>query len=350
MQPERRYIKSQNIHEDRNSQNQEKYRAIIKKRKRKIILNRIILTILFVAAVGTGWTIARVETQVKAVMNTMNRDMGIDLSSVDIDQTSLSSHDKVINILLIGSDKRIDWTQTGRSDSTMIATLDLKNKRLKLTSIMRDMYVSIPSYGENRFNAAYSFGGVSLLYQTIASNFGLKLDGYIVVDFNAFKTVINMIGGVEIELTEKEHKYLTTAYKKGSVLELKDGLNNMNGTQALAYTRIRQDADGDFGRTQRQRKVLQGIFIKAKSMSFTNIIKLAESIMPYIATDLTDDEMTSYMKSIILLGTTTIDQKRIPVDNSYTQDRIRNMAVLVPDMDINIKELNEFIFEYAGEN
>ena len=256
--------------------------------------------------------------------------------------------DRIINILLVGSDKRATWTQTGRSDSAMIATLDLKHKKLKLTSLMRDMYLTIPGYGENRFNAAYSFGGVSLMYETIASNFGIRLDGYAVVDFSAFKKVINTIGGVKITLTDEEHQYLTTAYKRGSVLDLQPGTNVMNGEQALAYTRIRQDAQGDFGRTERQRKVLQAIFTEAKSMSLAELISLAEELMPYISTDLTNDQIMSYMQSVLMLGTTQIDQMRIPIDNSYEQRRINNMAVLVPDMETNVNALQDFIYNYGG--
>ena len=196
---------------------------------------------------------------------------------------------------------------------------------------MRDMYVEIPGYTDNRFNAAYSYGGVRLLYQTIAQNFELKLDGYMVVDFAAFKTVIDTIGGVDIELTDWEHEYLTTAYKKGSVLKLKKGVNRMNGTQALAYTRIRQDKTADFGRTQRQRNVVESIFKEVKTMPMTKWITLAEEILPYISTDLTNDQIMSYMTSVITMGTTEINQMRIPVDNGYTNQTIRKMQVLVID-------------------
>ena len=85
-----------------------------------------------------------------------------------------------------------------------------KTKELKLTSLMRDMYVEIPGHGHNKLNAAYAFGGVELLYQTIAKNFGIKIDNYCVVDFSTFEKVINKVGGVEISLEEKEAKYLNT--------------------------------------------------------------------------------------------------------------------------------------------
>ena len=282
------------------------------------------------------------------MLDGLNREDGVSLSSVDLEDVDLVEDNRIINILLVGSDKRATWTQTGRSDSAMIATLDLKHKKLKLTSLMRDMYLTIPGYGENRFNAAYSFGGVSLMYETIASNFGIRLDGYAVVDFSAFKKVINTIGGVKITLTDEEYQYLTTAYKKGSVLDLQPGTNVMNGTQALAYTRIRQDAQGDFGRTERQRKVLQAIFTEAKSLSLSELIELAEELMPCISTDLSNDQIMSYMQSVLMLGTTEIDQMRIPVDNSYEQRRINNKAVLVPEMETNVNALQDFIYNYGG--
>ena len=174
-----------------------------------------------------------------------------------------------------------------------------------------------------------------------------------IVDFKAFQEVIDTIGGVEINLTDKEYKYLTTAYHRGTVLEVKPGLNNLNGEQALAYSRIRQrevDAQGDFGRTRRQRDILQSIFSKAKGMPFSELMKLTETIMPYLATDLTNKEILSYIKSVVTLGTTEIDQMRIPIDNSFTQKRINKMAVLIPDMEMNTAALNDFIFNYDGEN
>ena len=302
---------------------------------------------MLLLSAATGFLLAEAKIRVYGVLDGLNREDGVSLSSVDLEDVDLVEDNRIINILLVGSDKRATWTQTGRSDSAMIATLDLKHKKLKLTSLMRDMYLTIPGYGENRFNAAYSFGGVSLMYETIASNFGIRLDGYAVVDFSAFKKVINTIGGVKITLTDEEYQYLTTAYKKGFVLDLQPGTNVMNGTQALAYTRIRQDAQGDFGRTERQRKVLQAIFTEAKSLSLSELIELAEELMPCISTDLSNDQIMSYMQSVLMLGTTEIDQMRIPVDNSYEQRRINNKAVLVPEMETNVNALQDFIYSYG---
>ncbi|WP_167955953.1 LCP family protein [Anaerosporobacter faecicola] len=314
------------------------------KKQRKRLFYKYIMIFLLLLSATAGFLLAEAKIKVYGMLDGLNREDGVTLASVDLEDVNLVEDDRIINILLVGSDKRASWTQTGRSDSAMIATLDLKHKKLKLTSLMRDMYLTIPGYGENRFNAAYSFGGVSLMYETIATNFGIRLDGYAVVDFSAFKKVINTIGGVKITLTDEEYQYLTTAYKKGSVLKLKPGMNVMNGTQALAYTRIRQDGQGDFGRTGRQRKVLQAIFTEAKSMSLTELIDLANEIIPSISTDLTNDQIMSYMESVLMLGTTEIHQFRIPIDDSYTQRRINNMAVLIPDLQTNVNALQDFIF------
>lgn len=323
----------------------------IKSSKSKVkILSKILFFTFIVAAAFTGHAAARAKLQITATLNWMNRDMENDLDDVIIDKDKLFSEDKVINILLIGADKRASWKEAGRSDSVMIATLDTKNKRLKIASLMRDMYVNIPGYEETKFNAAYSYGGVKLLYKTIAENFSIKLDGYVAVDFKAFESVIDAIGGIEITLTDSEYSILMQRYKnkKGTVLQLKPGTNLMDGQQALAYTRIRQDAQGDFGRTQRQRHVLQTIFTEAKSMSFSEVMELAKKVLPYISTDLTDKEIFSYLTSILMVGTTQIDQLRIPVDGAFTQNRIRNMAVLVPDLEKNKTILHQFIFEYDG--
>ena len=338
---------------DNSAEKEKRQQLYIKKKRRNKIIKKSVLGIFLVISILAGWAVATVESRMNAVLNTMDRDRSTDLSTVDLDDDLLTYDKDIINILLVGSDKRADWSESGRSDSTMIATLDLKHKRLKLTSLMRDMYVPIPMNGENRFNAAYSLGGVKLLYETIATNFGIKLDGYVIVDFKAFQEVIDTIGGVEINLTDKEYKYLTTAYHRGTVLEVKPGLNNLNGEQALAYSRIRQrevDAQGDFGRTRRQRDILQSIFSKAKGMPFSELMKLTETIMPYLATDLTNKEILSYIKSVVTLGATEIDQMRIPIDNSFTQKRINKMAVLIPDMEMNTAALNDFIFNYDGEN
>lgn len=321
-----------------------------KKKKKRGIGNKIAMVLLCVVAVIAGNVLGRLQYQIETAMSLVNRDVKSDLDSVDVGEYNLISNDKVVNILLIGTDKRSYSTEDGRSDSTMIATIDGKNKRLKVTSLMRDMYVSIPGHEENRFNAAYSYGGVTLLYKTIAQNFGIKLDGYVQVDFVAFKKVINQIGGVKVELTQWECDYLKNKYPDyGRAQKLKAGVNKLNGWLALAYSRIRYDENGDFGRTQRQRNIIQGAFNKIKSLPMSRVQKMMGKALPYVTTDLSDKEILSYISNVLFMGTMEIDQFRLPVDGSYTDQTIRGMEVLVPDLEKNKKELSDFIFEYNGE-
>lgn len=325
----------------------EKNKNSSKKRKKRKIYKYILTVAMFCVAVLVGHILGKAHAQINQVLN-QKKESEIRLDEVVIDESRLDSDDQIINILLVGADKRESWSEAGRSDAVMIATIDKKHKRLKLASLMRDMYVEIPNHGKDKFNAAYSYGGISLLYQTIAYNFDLKIDGYVLVDFAAFTKVIKSLGGVKIELTEAEANYLIKAYKRGTETKVKPGMNNLNGKQALAYTRIRQDIEADFGRTARQRKVLQSLFTKIKTKSYSQLLELSKTVMPYITTDLSNENIFSYLADVIRMGTTEIDQQRIPLNNTYSAERVKGMEVLIPDLDKNKEALWKFIYEYDG--
>lgn len=326
-----------------NSQNNTKSK---KRRKRKRIFKKFIAFCLVIIAIGSGVLAAKVKYEVDDVFSSMKHDSTSDLSDM-MDDSNLLSDNEIVNILVIGSDKRENWKQAGRSDSTMIATIDNKNKQLKLTSLMRDMYVDIPGHGKSKFNAAYSLGGVELLYQTIAENLNLKLDGYVLVDFNGFINLIDKVGGVEVTLNYDEYHYLTTAYHRGTVLDVVEGPQTMNGKQALAYSRIRQVGNNDFERTQRQRNVMTSLFAKAKAMPVTKLYSLGKTVFPYITTDLSEAEIMSYAKTVLFMGTTKIYQQRIPVDHSFSNVKVNKAWVLDVDLEKNREELSKFIFEPA---
>lgn len=320
-----------------------------KKKNRKKWIARCLLIILVLFAVFVGNRAAAFKWKVQNTLNLMERDDSNVINNVENEFTSAGAEfvksDDIVNILLIGADKRASWKEAGRSDSCMIATLDMKHNKLKLISLMRDMYVDIPEKGKHKFNAAYSYGGVELLYKTIVSNFGITVQGYAVVDFEAFKKVIDTLNGVNVKLTNEEYTYLMKAYHRTSVLKLKEGVNNMNGTQALAYCRIRQDVKGDFGRTERQRYVLQQILTKMKSQSISKWYETAEAILPEISTDLTNEEIMGYMKDVLFMGTMEVDQFRVPVDGSYSNDSVNGQDILEIDLDTNVKAINKFIFD-----
>ncbi|BBF42548.1 hypothetical protein lbkm_1231 [Lachnospiraceae bacterium KM106-2] len=268
----------------------------------------------------------------------------------DHDLTKIKSVEGVYNILLIG-EQREEGEKRGRTDTMMIATINTKENALKLTSLMRDTYVQIPGYKDNRLNTAFRTGGIDLLYETIELNYKLKLDGYIKVDYDAFENIIDLLGGVKITLTKQEADYLnTTNYiSKKQYRNVKAGTQILNGNQALGYSRVRkvptsENLRYDFGRTARQRNVLNAIFDAYKSKSLTDILGLADDMLGLMTTDISNLELLGYAKTAMSLGVADINTITIPIADSYSQKSIRGMAVLVIDFAKNREALHDFIY------
>ena len=243
--------------------------------------------------------------------------------------------ENIVNILLIGQDRR-EGEKRSRSDAMILCTVNKKEKTLTMTSIMRDLYVQIPGYSDDRINVCYVFGGMKLLNDCIEKNFGVTVDGNVEVDFAGFETVIDLVGGVDIELTGSEAQHLNG---KNNSWTLVKGVNHLNGEQALAYARIRSvtvKEVGDFGRTSRQRTVLMKLVEQAKTMSLTQLNNLLTQVLPTLTTDLTDAEIFEYaMEMFPLLADLKIETGRIPADGAYFQTMIDGKSVLVPDLEKN---------------
>lgn len=282
--------------------------------------------------------------------------------SIADDSDDLISDDEIINILVVGSDRRANETESERSDSTMIATLDMKTKQIKITSLMRDMYIDIPGHGMDKFNSSYAYGGVELLAETITSNFGIKLDGYVIVDFSSFRKVINELDGVEIELTQEEVDYLNNTGEEdtGFILNekyrtLKVGKNNLNGAQALAYSRIRKVTnpklgDGDFGRCMRQQYVIRQILKKVKDESTADILSIATSLMSDVSTDLNSAMVRRLVRTVMNLDTSDIESLRIPYDGTYLMGRRNGMFVFLINLEANKAKLQNFIYGIGDDD
>ena len=266
---------------------------------------------------------------------------------------------EVINILLIGEESIYDGDGNGRSDSMMIATINCEQKSLKLTSLMRDIYVDIPGYSKNKLNAAFHNGGGFLTMDTIEQNFNVDIDGYVRVDFEAFETIVDKLGGVEIELTSSEAYYLnrTNYISDPASRNVKEGTQILNGSQALGYCRVRYQtaSDGehdDFGRTYRQRTVLKAIFDKYKSKSPVEMVSIGTDLLPYVTTNLTKSQLVSYLTTAASFGTMELETLRIPVDGSHYGDKdycgsVRRYVLKI-DFDVNNAALQEFIYGTAS--
>lgn len=239
----------------------------------------------------------------------------------------------VTNILLIGQDARA-WEQRARSDSMIIVTINKNKGKISLTSLMRDMYVQIPGYSDNRINAAYAFGGMELLDETIAKNFSIKIDGNVEVNFDGFEAVIDAVDGVDMDLNSAEAEYLN---KSHSDWYLTEGVNHLDGEKALAYARIRKVGDGDFERTDRQRRVLMAVFDKMKNINVTQMMELMDQLFPLLTTDMSDSQILGLGVDVLSMGVETLETYRIPADDMYDEVRVfakdgTAMDVLIPDL------------------
>lgn len=246
--------------------------------------------------------------------------------------TLLGDSDHVVNILLIGQDRR-EGESRARSDSMILVTVNTKTKEIVLTSFLRDLYVQIPGFKSNRLNASYAWGGMELLNDTLEQNFGIHVDGNVEVDFNQFARIVDMLGGVEIELRSDEAKLIN----KEAGGNLSGGLQTLKGKETLAYTRIRKlDTNGDFSRTERQRKVIGALLTKVRKSDLFTLLGVVKDVLPMVTTDMTNTEILGYATSMFpLLSGGDMSNQRIPADGTYQYATVSGMSVLLADMDAN---------------
>lgn len=250
----------------------------------------------------------------------------------------IEQSDHIINILLIGQDRRPGEGRT-RSDSMILCTIDTQEKTMVMTSFLRDLYVDIPdwngrTYQDNRLNACYAFGGMGMLDLALRNNFGVQVDHNIEVDFSGFEEIIKIFGGVQITLTKAEAKHMAS-------FGVKEGPNFLTPEQALFYARIRY-IDSDFGRTNRQRNVLNSLLNSVKTMNTDQMTQLVNKILPMLTTDMTNADITGYMMKILpILSELEITTQHIPASGTYKSCYVRGMAVLVPDLAANRAILRE---------
>lgn len=257
----------------------------------------------------------------------------------------------IINILLVGLDGR-DKEEDSRTDSIILATLDTNNRRVKLTSFMRDMYVPIPGHKDNRINSAFFMGGPELMMQTLNSDFGLNIQYYASIDFRAFQKLVDTFNGVEVEVKDYEikeiNKYIKEINGSKSTLIETPGVQKLNGQQALSYCRIRKVGNNDFERTERQRRVLGELIKKARKVSLVKLPELFSSIIPYVKTNMPTTKLMNIGYTAYKFGNSPVDSLRIPYDGTFEGRKIYGMEVLVGDLEKNATIIDKFMFSGSG--
>lgn len=314
-----------------------------KKRKRKSRIRRFLMAVvLIIALLGVG-----LYSLVGVVYNKLNYEEVASVSDMPMQE------DDVVNVLLIGNDSRQNG-EDGRSDAMILLSVSSRTKTIYMTSLLRDMYVEIPGHDGNRLNAAYSFGGAELLMETVEKNFDIPVNRYVQVNFEAFANLLDAVGGVDLELTSEEVEYVNGYLVEYNMLTDRpqgtdnldpsvSGLIHLNGPQALAYCRNRY-LGTDFGRTERQRKVLEAVIKKLPSALLTNGSELFDGLLPNLTTNLTKNECFRLSLMAGKLLTYEIIPSSIPQPGTYKDATIRKMAVLEVDFEANKKYIKENIY------
>ena len=261
---------------------------------------------------------------------------------------NIIAHKDLVNIMLVGQDRREGQGGRTLSDVMILCSFNKQSKTITMTSFLRDLYVNIDGT-MNKMNAAYMTGGTNLLKQVMLENFGVQVDYFLEVDFASFKAVVNALGGISINLTAEEAEYMNTYvldgihYEPGSLVP---GVNLLNGDQALEYARIRYvGGTGDFGRTERQRTVLNAIFNKCRTMDLLTALDLMNALLPYIRTDIPAGDITNVAMDLFPLLTGKLVQQRVPIDGSWylldVQIGTYTVEVIIADFDLNYQFLVE---------
>lgn len=277
----------------------------------------------------------------------------LNYQKIDAFSSEPFKEDGVKNILLIGNDSRTEGDD-GRSDAMILISISSKTDAIHMTSLLRDMYVDIPGHDGNRLNAAYAFGGAELLMETLKENFGIEVNRYMLVNFQAFANLVDTVGGVDLEVTNAEVQYINGYLVEYNQLEGRpegtdyldtslSGNIHLNGPQALAYCRNRYIGT-DFARTERQRKVLTAAMKSAPAALLTNGGELIDGVMSNITTNLSQSELSGLMLQAPALLTYDIVSGSIPREGTYKDAKIRGMAVLEVDFEANKEYIQKEIY------
>lgn len=311
-----------------------------KKRRNALIITGSVVVILILAGIA-------IYISINNKLNKIPRDNSEDVNIVQNPGTEVVSSG-YHNIVLFGLDTRDNSLKRGNSDTIIIASINNVTKDVKLVSIYRDTYTNIISDGYDKINAAYMNGGYSLAISTINKSFDLDITEYMTVNFKAVCELIDKLGGITLDIQPDEIHYLNGYVNELNVINgtnvahlTNTGTQLVNGTQAVAYSRIRYTEGGDYVRTERQRTVIGKVFDKVKASNLSTINSLMDDIFPQTQTNLTNTEIMSLLKDIFSYK--IVDQTGFPFEkDSHTYDKISYVFPI--NLAQNVTELHQFLF------
>jgi len=263
------------------------------------------------------------------------------------------------NIALFGVDSRTGKLGKGnRSDTIMIASINQDTGDVKLVSVYRDTYLNLGTDAYNKANAAYAKGGPEQAINMLNMCFDLNIQEYVTVGFDALIETIDALGGIQIDVHENEIEHLNNyqrsmfsedendALNENIVKVTKPGLQTLNGLQATAYCRIRYVGD-DFGRAERQRKVLLACLDKAKQANPATLVEILNKVLEHVYTNIGVEEMASVLKDVASYE--VVAQDGIPFESARKTGTVgkKGSCVIPVDLAENVKMLHEFLFDAA---
>ena len=274
--------------------------------------------------------------------------------SISNNDSEFKEVEGITNVLLIGVDAR-DLDEPCRSDSMIIATLDNNNKKVKLTSLFRDTLVDIPGHGEAKLNAAYMLGGPELLMKTVKETYNVNIDKYIIINFWGFETIVDYIGGIEVDVKdyqlEELNKYIGESTGGNDCPVEKTGIQTLNGKQALSYARIRYNVGDEYERTDRQREVIFKVIEKLQNTKPSKYLGIMNTMLEYIKTNIDPLEALNMAYTIYKFPSLDVEQLQIPlVALSETRNYKELGSVFLMDRLQNASILYNFIYENKYPN
>lgn len=288
--------------------------------KRKNIILSILVLILVAITFALSYSYYSINKIKKTELPRTNEELGIQQPENIPQNEDKPEENKLNNILLMAIDK-----DENASDTLIILTVDEINKKLKMTSIMRDSRVELGEGKVNKINYAYTYGGPLLTIKTINENYKMDIMNYAKVDFIALQKIVDVIGGVDIDVKKEEIKYINDKIsnivlltKERASFIKNPGMQRLNGQQAVAYCRIRLVGNQDFERTERQREVLNDLLMKLKDTAPTRFPALLAAVAPFTETSMDNSTILDLGIKIINFSGEGIDQTRLPIDGSWS--------------------------------
>jgi len=265
----------------------------------------------------------------------------------DVIEETASIDDRVINILLMGEDTRSYETSSGRSDTMLLFSFNRDTGRVDMISLLRDIYIYIPGRDTwNRINTAFRYGGIGLAINTVNENFDLDISYYMEVDFEGIVSIVDIMGGIELELSRAEAEYINRFTGRN---ELHGGNEHLDGEQVLAHCRNRSTGDGDWGRTRRQRMVLFAMMNKAHDMDAKAVIAMATKLFKYVDTNLRFKDIVALGLEAIQLPSLDIQSGTLPFEDAWQYAKVDGKSVIKIDLEKNRELLHERLYPESGQ-